>query len=66
MEYAKDHCRPAGVGSLMKAGLIDEIQLLINPLILGGGKALFKDVKQRQALPLVRTKPLKSGKVSVT
>ncbi len=51
------------VGSLMNAGLIDEVQLMVNPLILGGGKALFKDVKERKSLKLVRTKPLKSGKV---
>jgi dihydrofolate reductase len=54
------------VGSLMNAGLIDEVQVMVNPLILGGGKALFKDVKQRRELKLVRTKPLKSGKVSLT
>jgi hypothetical protein len=30
-----------------------------------GGKALFKDVKQRHALKLVGAKPLKSGKVSL-
>jgi len=51
------------VGSLMNAGLIDEVQLMVNPLILGGGKALFKDVKERKSLKLVRTKPLKSSKV---
>ena len=34
------------VSSLMNAGLIDELQLMVNPIILGGGKALFKDVKQ--------------------
>ena len=51
------------VGSLMNAGLIDEVQLMVNPLILGGGKTLFKDVKERKSLELVRTKPLKSGKV---
>ena len=51
------------VGSLMNAGLIDEVQLMVNPLILGGGKALFKDVKERKSLKLLRTKPLKSGKV---
>jgi dihydrofolate reductase len=49
----------------MNLGLIDEIQLLVNPLILGGGKALFKDVKDRQTLKLVQAKPLKSGKVSL-
>jgi dihydrofolate reductase len=53
------------VSSLMNFGLIDEIQLLVNPLILGGGKALFKDVKDRQTLKLVQAKPLKSGKVSL-
>jgi dihydrofolate reductase len=54
------------VSSLMNLGLIDELRLLINPLILGGGKALFKDVKGRQTLKLAETKPLKSGKVGLT
>jgi len=53
------------VGSLMNAGLIDEIQLMVNPIILGCGKALFKDVKERQALKLVKAKALKSGKVAL-
>jgi dihydrofolate reductase len=54
------------VSSLMNLGLIDEVQLLVNPLILGGGKALFKDVKDRHTLKLVGAKPLNSGKVSLT
>jgi dihydrofolate reductase len=54
------------VGSLMNAGLIDEVRVLINPLLLGGGKALFKDVKERKVLKQVRTKTLRSGKVSLT
>ncbi len=54
------------VSSLMNLGLIDELQLLVNPLVLGGGKALFKDVKERHALKLVRAKPLRSGKVGLT
>ena len=53
------------VSSLMNLDLIDEFRLMVNPLILGGGKALFKDVKERHALKLVRAKPLKSGKVSL-
>jgi dihydrofolate reductase len=28
------------VGSLMNAGLVDELHLMVNPLVLGGGKAL--------------------------
>ena len=54
------------VSSLLTAVLIDEVKLMVNPVILGGGKALFKDVKERKSLKLVRTKPLKSGKVSLT
>jgi dihydrofolate reductase len=53
------------VSNLMNLGLIDELQLMVNPLILGGGKALFKDVEERHALKLVRAKPLKSGKVNL-
>jgi dihydrofolate reductase len=54
------------VSSLLNLGLIDELQLMVNPLILGRGKALFKDVKERRALNFVRAKPLKSGKVVLT
>ncbi len=54
------------VSSLMNLGLIDELRLMVNPLVLGGGKALFKDVKERHLLKLLRVKPLKSGKVSLT
>jgi dihydrofolate reductase len=51
------------VSSLINEGLVDELRLMVNPLILGGGKALYKDVKERHALKLVQAKPLKSGKV---
>jgi dihydrofolate reductase len=54
------------VGSLINASLIDEVRVLINPVLLGGGKALFKDVKERKVLKQVRTKTLRSGKVSLS
>jgi dihydrofolate reductase len=54
------------VSSLMNAGLIDELRLNVHPLILGGGKPLFKDVKQRQALQLTRMKRFGSGIVRLT
>ena len=54
------------VSSLMNLGLIDELRLMVNPLVLGGGKALFKDVKERHTLKLKRVNSLKSGKVSLT
>jgi dihydrofolate reductase len=54
------------VSSLINAGLIDELRLMVNPLILGGGKPLFKDVKERHALRLAEVKQCKSGKVMLT
>jgi len=54
------------VSSLMNLGLIDELRLMVNPVVLGAGKALFKDVQERRALKLVRAKSLRSGKVSLT
>jgi dihydrofolate reductase len=56
---------PTLVSSLMNLGLIDELRLIVHPLILGGGKALFKDVKVRQTFKLVDAKPLKSSRVSL-
>jgi dihydrofolate reductase len=38
------------LGSVMNSGLIDEVQLMINPLLLDGGKALVRDAKERTAL----------------
>ena len=54
------------VSSLMNAGLVDELRLLVNPIVLGRGKSLFKDVTAPHKLELVRAKPLKSGQVSMT
>ena len=54
------------VRSLMNLGLIDELRLIVHPIVLGRGKALFKDVKERHGLKLRRAEPLKSGKVGLT
>jgi dihydrofolate reductase len=54
------------VGSLMNQHLIDELRLVVHPIVLGGGTALFKDVTERYALKHLDTKPLKSGLVRLT
>jgi dihydrofolate reductase len=54
------------VGSLMNQCLIDELRLVVHPIVLGGGTALFKHVTERHALRYLETKPLKSGLVRLT
>lgn len=54
------------VCSLMNQRLIDELRLVVYPIVLGGGKALFKDVNERHALKFVGAKPLESGLVRLT
>jgi dihydrofolate reductase len=54
------------VGSLINLGMIDELRLMMHPIVLGGGKALSKGVKERQTLKLLWTKSLKSGRGNLT
>ena len=49
------------VQALTNYGLIDEYQILVHPVVLGGGKALFQDIKERRKLKLVRTKTFPTG-----
>jgi len=57
---------PTLVSSLINLGLIDELRLMVHPLILGDGKALFKDVKERHLWEFLQAKPLSSGRFSLT
>lgn len=45
--------------------LVDEYRLVINPVILGGGKRLFDNVTHLTPLKLVDSKTMKSGVVIV-
>ena len=53
------------VSALMKAGLIDEYQLIVYPVVLGKGRPEFKDLTQRYPLSLVDVKQFKSGVVKL-
>lgn len=52
--------------SLMNLGLVDELSLAVHPILLGGGKPLFNNIKDRIKLTLVDTKAYSSGLVSLT
>ncbi len=51
---------------LIDAGLVNELRLIVYPLIAGKGKALFPSAKRRQTLELRTAKPLDGGKVFLT
>jgi dihydrofolate reductase len=56
---------PGASQSLLNEGLIDEFWLFINPIILGKGKPLFKDITGTTKLKLVESKTFASGVIGL-
>lgn len=52
--------------SLLNLGLVDELSLAVHPILLGSGKPLFSNIKDRINLTLVDTKTFSTGLVSLT
>lgn len=48
---------------LLKLNLIDELQLMVHPVIAGSGMPLFEQINERTTLELVGTKNFSSGAV---
>lgn len=57
---------PGLVTSLINSGLLDELRLIVHPVAVGAGKAVFGAIAQRQALELLNTEPTASGRVNLT
>jgi dihydrofolate reductase len=51
------------VSALIKHGLIDEFHLFINPVAIGQGMAIFKELDHKQDLVLVKSTSFKCGMV---
>ena len=53
------------MASLIDAGLVDELRLIVYPLIAGEGKALFAATFRRRELELRKVQQLQGGRVSL-
>jgi dihydrofolate reductase len=51
--------------SFLEQGLMDELHIIITPILLGGGKTVFHGIKKRYPLRLISTKKFRSGNVVV-
>ncbi len=54
------------VVDLMQAGLMDEFQIVVNPVIFGEGTPLFKGLQKKASLKLTNSQTFKSGCVLLT
>ena len=54
------------VRSLLKDGLIDELRLMVHPVVVGSGKRLFEEGSERIALELVDSRIFSTGVVYLT
>jgi dihydrofolate reductase len=56
-----------GSGSIVtqfaEQGLIDEYQIMVDPVVIGDGTPIFKDIKHKLDLKLTMTRTFKSGVV---
>jgi dihydrofolate reductase len=51
------------VSQLARQGLIDEYNILLNPVVLGKGKTMFEGIENRMHLKLTKTRIFRNGNV---
>ena len=51
------------VSQLAQEGLIDEYQIVVNPIVLGKGRTLFDGIRTKLNLKLTKTRTFGNGNV---
>jgi dihydrofolate reductase len=54
------------VRSLLRDGLLDELKLMVHPIVLGSGRRLFEDGVDQTALELVDSRTFGTGVLNLT
>jgi dihydrofolate reductase len=57
---------PTLVRSLLADDLLDELRLMVHPIVVGSGKRLFEDGRDQKALQLVDSKTFSTGVLYLT
>jgi dihydrofolate reductase len=57
---------PTLVRSLLRVGLLDELALMVHPIVLGSGMRLFDEITEKISLKLVDSTTLSTGVLGVT
>ena len=57
---------PGLVAALLDAHLLDELRLIVHPVLVGGGSPFLDGITERHDLGLVAAEPMASGRVCLT
>jgi len=49
--------------SLLQMGLVDEVRIMVNPVVLGAGRSVFRTADRRIGLELLKSRTFNSGNV---
>jgi dihydrofolate reductase len=65
LKQSEKHITVLGSGSIVnqlaEAGLVDEFQVMIHPVVIGSGTSFLKDIHKKIDLVLTKTRSFKSG-----